>query len=66
MLKATHILQFLYLAGCQDLKEGQLVSATQHLVELVHSAVDGPLYRRVVTEDQDPGRDLLCLLEEQN
>ncbi len=59
MQKAASSLQSLYLAGCKYLKAGQLVSNAQPLVELVHGAVDGLLYRRVVTEDQDAGLDLL-------
>lgn len=67
MQKATSSLQSPYLAGCKYLKAGHLVSAAQPLVELVHSAVDGLLHRRVVTEDQDAGLDRHRLLgEEEN
>lgn len=55
-----------HLAGGYYLKEGQLVSCGQLLIELGDSAVDGLLHRWVITEDQDTRRDLRYLLEGQN
>ncbi|KAF3835431.1 hypothetical protein F7725_027989 [Dissostichus mawsoni] len=47
--------------GEQYLKQGQVVSGAQPLVELVHGAADGSVHRRVVTEDQNARLHLQCL-----
>lgn len=53
----------LYLAGTQYLIKSQLVPGAQLLIELVHSTTDGLLYGRVITEDQDPWLNILCVLD---
>lgn len=56
-------MQTRYLGGCQHLKESQLVSGAEFLIELVHSTSDSLFYRWVITEDQDTLMDLQYLLD---